>query len=551
MQTYIVTLKEGVDYNQFWTEIEDPTVGLEYIPDRPVSIVHDRTLFLRLCEYALTDEEAETLRADSRVESVEIPIRNLPNVNVVSNAVQNPYVYQGNFDKQSGNFYINSNDYSGTQANAINWGLIAHSSTTNPYGTNISGNTGLTTSSVYNYSADGTDVDVLINDSGLQIDHPEFTDASGNTRFVTVDWNSIAATVGANTSINWNTLSNTDTNGHGTNVAGIAVGKTYGWAKNSNIFSLAVTSDPNIDVLDMFAMLLYWHQNKGNNNPTIVNMSWAILVANGTGTGYHTLITGGRYRGNAILSGQSTSYYTSRGLIPLTGNGINLQGIPYNSPAINAALGYLIEAGIIVVQSAGNNSFKIDIPNNPEPSGDYDNYVNIPSLVSGNLYYARGFSPRDSRVIVVGALDTLTSSSGNNQKVQFSCAGPGVDVWAAGTYIMSAGSNTTALTNAPYFLNTSYKEYKLSGTSQAAPQVTGICALYLQANPTATMSQVKSWVLNNAGTDLYDTGNATSYTNYLSLLGGNAKVVYNTFNTANNFAVGNGITLSNITLVNT
>lgn len=554
MQTYIVTLKDGVDYNSFWTEIEDPTTGLEYIPDRPVTIVHNRTLFLRLCEYALTELEADKLRSDPRVLAVERPVRDLPNVNIVSTAVQNPSVYDGNFNKQSGNVYLNPNNYSGAQANSINWGLIAHSSTTNPYGINISGNTGLATSLVYNYSADGTGVDVLINDSGLQIDHPEFTNATGNTRVQLVDWNDIAVAVGANTSIDWNTVSYTDTDGHGTNVAGIAVGKTYGWDKNSNIFSLAVTSDPNIDVLDMFAMLLYWHQNKGNNNPTLVNMSWGLIIGIGViGTDYYAQITGGNYQGNAILSGQSNSYYSSRGLIPLFGDGINLQfpGIPYDSPAINAALGTLIDAGIIVVQAAGNNSFKIDIPSNPSPVGDYDNYIVAPSVAPGNLYYNRGFSPRDSRVIVVGALDTLTSSSGQTQKVQFSCAGPGVDIWAAGTYIMSSGSNTTALTNAPYFLNTSYKQYKLSGTSQASPQVTGICALYLQANPTATMSQVKSWVLNNAGTDLFETGNSTSYTNYLSLLGGNAKVVYNTFNTANNFVISNGITLSNITLVNT
>lgn len=555
MQTYIVTLKEGVDYNSFWTEIEDPTTGLEYIPDRPVTIVHNRTLFTRLCEYALTEAEAEILQSDPRVLAVERPVRDLPNVKIVSFSVQNPSVYGGNFNKQSGNnFAGDPSSYSGNVANSINWGLIAHSSTTNPYGINTTGNSGLTTSLVYNYSADGTGVDVLINDGGLQIDHPEFTNASGNSRVQQVNWNNIAAIVGANTSFNWNTASYTDTNGHGTNVAGIAVGKTYGWAKNSNIFSLIVTN-PNVDVFDMFEMLLYWHQNKGNSNPTIVNMSWAVVInfnpPYDAGNLYHTLISGGSYRGNAIPTGQSTSYYNSIGLIPLfDGTSFQNNNLPFQSSAINAALGTLVDAGIIVCQAAGNNAFKIDVPTNPAPSGDYSNYVTFTGDPTF-YYYHRGSSPKDPRTITVGALDTLTSSSGNTQRVWFSCAGPGVDIWAAGTYIMSSGSNTTAKTNAPYFLNPSFKEYNLSGTSMASPQVTGVCALYLQANPTATMSQVKSWVLNNAGVDLFDTGNSTSYTNYLSLLGGNAKVVYNTFNTANNFAISNGITLSNITLVNT
>jgi hypothetical protein len=130
----------------------------------------------------------------------------------------------------------------------------------------------------------------------------------------------------------------------------------------------------------------------------------------------------------------------------MTGGGFPVQtttslpGWPYHSEAYNTALAELINAGIIVVRSAGNNSFKIDKPNNAGGSGDYDNFITSNQL-SGTLHYHRGASPQDPRAIVVGALDTLTSTTGQDQKVPFSCAGPRVDIYEAGTYIMSSAPN--------------------------------------------------------------------------------------------------------------
>jgi len=551
---YIVVLKDGIDYNQFWTEIESATVGLPHVPDRPVGIVNNRTAFKRICEYALTDAEADLLKNDSRVESVEIPVRNLPNVGIVNNIVQNAAAVNMNFNKQAGNISAGAPaDYTFPAKASINWGLIRHSNQTNPYGVNSAGYTGLTTAQNYNYVPTGTNVDVIINDTGIQVNHPEFTNNLGVSRVNNVNWNSIAAALGIprnpipGSNRTWNNLSYSDTgndiNGHGTNVAGIAVGKTYGWAKNANIISLysdSITGQSSAEPLDTFEMMLYWHQHKGNNNPTIVNMSWSLSILRKSFLDYYPTITGGSYRGTAIASGQSDSYYQQRGLIPLIGNGFPVQDLtnplffPYTSAAYNAALGQLIDDGIIVCQSAGNTSFKIDTPTVDGGTGDYDNYITL-SGVLGNLYYQRGASPKDPRSITVGALDTLTSSTGQDQKAQFSCAGPGVDIYAAGTYIMSAGPSQPNL-GALYFLNQpgqNFKELVSSGTSQATPQITGMASLYLQAHPVANIysanncSTVKSWVTNSATTTtFYQTGNATSYTNYLSLLGGQPRVAF-------------------------
>ena len=64
---YIVSLKRDVNYDQFWTEMENPTSGLPAVPNRPIEIVNNRDASLRICHYSLTDEEAEKLRNDPRV----------------------------------------------------------------------------------------------------------------------------------------------------------------------------------------------------------------------------------------------------------------------------------------------------------------------------------------------------------------------------------------------------------------------------------------------------------------------------------------------------
>ena len=173
---YIVILEKGVNYNEIWADIETSTSGLPDIPDRPVSIINNHDAFDRMCAYALTDAEAEKIKNDPRVAGVEIPIEQMPGVEIKRATVQNPSTYSppGNFTEPT---------TSSSAGTSINWGLIRHSNPTNVYGT------GTTTVLNYTYSLDGTGVDVVISDSGIQSDHPEFQYTGNSTsRVQQINW---------------------------------------------------------------------------------------------------------------------------------------------------------------------------------------------------------------------------------------------------------------------------------------------------------------------------------------------------------------------------
>ena len=530
---YIVILKKDIDYNQVWADIENPSSGLPHIPDRPVSILNNFDVFDRLCGYALTDAEVEQLKQDPRVESIEIPLEQIPGVEIKRATTQNPALYSppGNFTKPI------TTSSTGT---SINWGLIRNSNPTNVYGT------GTTTALNYNYTPDGANVDVVISDSGIQADHPEFQYTGNSTsRVQQINWASYVPAL--------STMGNCyqDTDGHGTHVAGIATGKTYGWAKSSQIYSILATGSGAPTVANQFSAILLWHQSKGaNGSPTVVNMSWGSFypwyalggLPSTTSPTYSNVqlamnnfistITSVTYKGTTYAGNTNLTNY---GLLldPTNSDCINsfYNGSPAWTLQTEIQLQTLIDAGIIVVSAAGNNSYKIDISSGG--TGDYNNLV---TTTAASFYYQRGSTPHVANSINVGNQNSNVYSSTQDQKYTGSCAGPGVDLYAAGTNILSATtSNVSAVeysSSEPYFLNTSFRQLNISGTSMASPQIAGMAALYLQAHPPANnlsptnCSQVKSWITSTATTTMYSPGNATTYTNFTSTLGGNATVAY-------------------------
>ena len=70
LREYIVTLKDYKDLDDFYNDMESPGGNL-YIPHRAVD-VYNRRPISRNTHYLLTDQEADQIRNDPRVEAVTL-----------------------------------------------------------------------------------------------------------------------------------------------------------------------------------------------------------------------------------------------------------------------------------------------------------------------------------------------------------------------------------------------------------------------------------------------------------------------------------------------
>lgn len=501
LKEYIVTTKSLEDTDSVWDDLTVEGSSADTIPERVIEIADERAVNIYNTTYLLSMEEAEALKLDLRVVDVYDP----------TESMMSKFAFQeGTFDKTT--------VFAGEKQN---WGLLRHISTTNVFGTSTADPGG-----TYDYVLDGTGVDVVIVDSGIQADHPEFLDANGVTRVKQINWFTASGVAGT-----MPTAFYTDYDGHGTHVAGTVAGKTFGWAKNADIYSIKLAGlegapDPNVglSVANAFDCILGWHNAKVNGRPTVVNNSWGYLIIWDTSTdqlsfgGAGYAVTGGSYRGVAY---GTTNKDTSKGLIGAQ-SGATTYILPYRVSSTDSDIQQLIAAGIVVCNAAGNNSMKHDVVGGV----DYDNYVSATTL--GNYYYHRGSSPHSgsNAGFEVGAIGNVFVSS-TEAKTSYSDTGPAVDIYAAGDRIISAMSATNdGNSNTPYHLNASFKQEKLGGTSMASPQVAGMCALLLQVHPDWSVTQIRNWMLYNSKQVLYTTGLNNDYAVATSILGGVERVAY-------------------------
>ena len=319
-----------------------------------------------------------------------------------------------------------------------------------------------------------------------------------------------------------------DYDGHGTHCAGTAVGLNYGWGKNARIYSQKLSglegsgdSGTGISITYAFDVITAWHNAKpidpitGVKRPTIVNMSW------GYSSGYTpSNVSAFSYRGVTYNSGNDSNLLNAANQLSaygfyqyLTSGGYR---VPLRVSSVDTNIQEMIDAGIHVCVAAGNNRFKADL------SGglDYNNTVSTPTVRS----YHRGSSPTDDEAISVGSLGYAVGSLTEETKSLFSTTGPGVDIYAAGEYIISATSTTNKFSAPSYYGNASFKQTNISGTSMASPQVCGLGALHLQANPHWTPAQLKDRLIKDTEARLQD-GGLTAYSTHTNIMGGNNRIM--------------------------
>jgi hypothetical protein len=490
MEKYLVTVKKGVDINEFYDDMETPG-GSSSIPDREIDC-YDRRPISRNTGYILSEEEVSQLKNDFRIIGIEPQ-------SILDSMIVRPTWTQtsSDWDKSSTSTNTNRNwalyrCVNGEQVS--NWGSD---------GTVDATSTITTTSS-------GKNVDVVIVDGHLNINSPEFAvndDGTGGTRVQQFNWLSLTSIVTGGTNGTYTYRSgaslNNGNDNHGQHVAGTVAGNTQGWARDANIYYMSPydsVSSTTIASDRSFEYIRAWHNSKsinastGRRNPTIVNNSW--------GSSYSVLrssITSIVHRGTNYTSGFTDNDFQNT-------YGIRYFNATHVYPKAYIVAGYVadiedaVDDGIILVGASGNESEKIDI----DGGTDYNNYI-----ASGGYgyYYHRGSWATAATVsgvngarlsVCVGAISSLV----NESKADFSNCGPRVDVYAPGVNIISSlHSSGGGVTLVGDYRDSNYKLGKYDGTSMASPQVCGVLACLLEQYPNMNQSDIMSYLEQNSKTN--------------------------------------------------
>jgi serine protease AprX len=247
-----------------------------------------------------------------------------------------------------------------------------------------------------------------------------------------------------------------DDNGHGTHVSGIIAGNGYdsrgsraGIAPASHLVSLKVLDGEGRGVVsDVIAALDWAVENRSAHNIRVINLSVGAAV--------------------------TTSY---------------------NEDPLTLAAKRAVDAGIVVVTAAGN----------------------LGKNASGQPQYGGITAPGNAPwVLTVGAFSHEGTRNRRDDIVaSYSSRGPSAIDYAAKPDIMAPGTGIVSLaapgsklyqTRSAFLIDgsvaTAYKPYlSLTGTSMAAPVVSGTVALMIQANPNLTPNLVKALLQYTAELD--------------------------------------------------
>lgn len=511
---YIVTLKNNGDLDNFYTDMEE-SGGSEKVPDRQVECV-DRRKISRNTHYKLTEDEVSKLKSDDRVLAIEEPYYNRGfEPTLTWDAAQD-----GNWDK------------SPDAASDKNWGLkrCIDAQQTSNWGTD---GTSQITGSV-NTTSSGKNVDVVIVDDHINFGHPEFRenpDGTGNLRSNEFNWFQYSSALGYSTA---ETYTYGGTGSHGTHTAGTTAGNTQGWARDANIYSIAfdknlVAGAPANWPYWLWDYVRYFHNNKpinattGRRNPTIMNNSWGYNYNSPLWLEYTTSVN---YRGTSTsLTGtdaEKKAVLESK-RVPVIGDyegELYLQKLPGRIAGVDADIQDLIDDGIIVVGSAGNDYWPMDVSGGE----DYDNTITntLPSPTVWDT--GKGATPGAAdNVICVGNIDTTVTE----YKRPSSNFEERVDIWAPGSNIMSSVFNSTS----GYYnsqqdpRDSSYYNAYVSGTSMSCPQISGLLACLAEQWPNMKAADALQFLKEGCKAQVATTGTVVT-SPYQALGESNNRYVY-------------------------
>ncbi len=565
---------------EYWSEIHEALIvdsNKDGIPDRKITCTNSKDFSPTRGTYELTEEESVEISKHPHVQWIELSPTdnpgNYPNPQPATKRFSTDIkIYR---DLNTGPTTPNP---PASELNRTNWAIKRVGIDTNgDFYETANGNIGVRTDNI-SYSLTGKNVDIIIQDSGIQASHPEFLDGNGKSRvrdivldgpyyidqsyFTTNDltftrpdgrvgiattaahewWENTSKRSGAFSSVGTVAIPsqytearsmgigigtvNSLTSGHGTACASLAAGKNFGLAFEAEIWNMPGISDnvsmgieSNYELMNIFHSQKPVNSTTGVKNPTIINGSWGYQAAFSSGDTVTYKFRGstGTFTGNDSVSNQVTAW--KDGLNNQVSGAYRSWSTSSRSNSIDTAGSELMATGVIYVAAAGNNNQRLGIGANDPDRLNYleDDYYSttdprseFPSTTVPSNHrdwmnpQGIGFNTTTDfhPVVCVGAMDDFVNTDLSERQAPYSNNGPGIDVWAPADETLSAGLNG----------DTNYEDYErrdngqffdtnFNGTSAAAPVVTGLIALYLESNPTASQKDVKDFI-NDQGSIL-------------------------------------------------
>ncbi len=288
----------------------------------------------------------------------------------------------------------------------------------------------------------GKGIGVAVIDSGITSWHDDLTDRSGSTAYPYGNQR-VSAFVDF---VNGRTMPYDDL-GHGTHVAGIIAGN----GSDSNGQKAGSAPDATLAVLKVLDS-----HGAGNISDIIAALDWVLA--------HHT-----QYNIRVVNMSVGAQIHESFWTDPLT-----------------LAAKRVVDAGVVVVAAAGN--WGKNSQGQPVWGG---------IAAPGNAPWVLTVGASSTNGTPVRRDDTMATFSSRGPTYLDWAAKPDLVAPGAGSISLSAPGSTFFLTRAaallPGLVNTVALPYlSLSGTSMAAPVVSGVVAQMLQANPTLTPNAVKA-----------------------------------------------------------